>query len=78
MSGHRAAELLLSSASVYRWAGRKVGLGRPFFMTRNDTHGGADIVIRPYPGTTKTEYVKIKEETKHGKPGNDPHSAEGL
>ena len=27
----------------------KVGLGRPFFMAQNDTHGNADSTVRPYP-----------------------------
>ena len=33
-----------------------VGLGRPFFMARNDTHGGADKEVRPYPEIKQTEY----------------------
>jgi len=42
MSGHRAAELLLEALAYIAGNGRRVGLGRPFFMARNDTHGGAD------------------------------------
>ena len=41
MSGHRAAELLQALAYIAAREGW-VGLGRPFFMARNDTHGGAD------------------------------------
>ena len=33
-----------------------VGLGRPFFMAWNDTHGGADKEVRPYPEIKQTEY----------------------
>ena len=37
----------------------RVGLGRPFFMARSDTHGGADKTVRPYPDTTQTEYENL-------------------
>ena len=47
-------------------------------MAQNDTHDSVDKTVRPYPGTTKTEYVTFKEETNNGKPGNDPHPSEGL
>jgi len=42
--------------------GEWVGLGRPFFMARNDTHGGAD---KQFDRTQaqKTEYVFKEENT---------------
>ena len=78
MSGHRAAELLLFALAYIAGHEEWVGLGRPFFMAWNDTHGGADKKVRPYPDIKQTEYVTFKEETNNGKSGNDPHPAEGL
>ena len=76
MSGHRAAELLIC-ACVYRCAWKRVGLRRPFFMEKNDTHGGADEQFDRTQTKQETEYVNIKEETNHGKP-DDPHQTEGV
>ena len=78
MSGHRAAELLLASAAYIAATGERSALRRPFFMAWNDTHGGVNRTARPYPDIKQTEYVTFKEETNNGKPGNDPHPAEGL
>ena len=52
--------------------------GRPFFMARNDTHGGADDSSSTVPRHYEQLSTLFKEENKHGKPGNDPHPAEGL
>ena len=77
MSGHRAAELLLFSAAYIAAAGERSALRRPFFLARNDTHGS---VNKQFDRTQAPRQLstKFKEETNHGKPGNDPHPAEGL
>ena len=63
MSGHRAAELLLEALAYIAGNGRRVGLGRPFFMARNDTHGGADnsssTVPRHYANRTHKRLIDI-------------------
>ena len=64
MSGHRAAELLLVALAYIAAAEEGSALRRPFFMAWNDTHGGVNKPVRPYPGTTQTEYVTFKEENK--------------
>jgi len=64
---------------VYRCGRGKVGLRRPFFLPRNDTHGGAD--MNQFDRTQvprKLSTSKSRRKTNHGKPGNDPHPAEGL
>ena len=77
MSGHRAAELLLFSAAYIAAAGERSALCRPFFLARNDTHDGVDRKVHRTQVPRKLS-TKFKEETNNGKPGNDPHPAEGL
>ena len=48
-----------ASAYIAAPVGERVGLGRPFFMAWNDTHGGADTTVRPYPDTMQTEYENL-------------------
>lgn len=63
MSGHRAAELSLDALAYIAAPGReRVGLRRPFFMAWNDTHGGADRKVRPYPEPKETEYVNSRRK----------------
>jgi len=64
MSGHRAAELLSFALAYIAAAEEGSALRRPFFMAWNDTHGGVNESVRPYPDTTQTEYVTFKEENK--------------
>ena len=56
MSGHRAAELRLFALAYIAARWRRSALRRPFFMARNDTHGGVNSEVRPYPDTKQTEY----------------------
>ena len=56
---------------------RMVGACRPIFMPWNDTHGGADRRVRPYPAISQLSTLYQGGKTNYGKP-NDPHSTEGL
>jgi hypothetical protein len=53
-------------------------LRRPFFMAQNDTHGGADKQFDRTQTLRKLSTLHSRRKTNHGKPGNDPHPAEGL
>ena len=56
MSGHRAAELSCFALAYIAAAGERSALRRPFFMGWNDTHGGVNREVRPYPDIKQTEY----------------------
>jgi small subunit ribosomal protein S10 len=62
MSGHRAAELLLFAHAYIAATGERSALRRPFFLARNDTHGGVNKQF-DRTQTQETEY-----EIQGGKP----------
>ena len=64
MSGHRAAELSKVCAAYIAVTGKGSALRRPFFMARNDTHGG---VNKQFDRTQKPRKLStiFKEETKN-------------
>ena len=64
MSGHRAAELLLFALAYIAAVEERSALRRPFFMARNDTHGGVNERFDRTQTTKQTEYVTFKEENK--------------